>query len=252
MLLLRLAGLLLLGWGAWVARSALGSGSLADVQAVLQNWGPSGPAAFVVLYAAGVCLLVPGSVLTVAGGVLFGPYAGSAWVWLGALLGSSGAFCLGRWLGRDAVARLFGARLAAWESLLARRGFAVVALARLAWAPFTPLSFAFGLTKVRFRDYFWGTALGMTPGTLAFTWLVGTTASGLAEPDADAAGTAARAAATGAVVIVTLAGVWIARTRLPRLRGMTAVDRLGASREGERPEEAPPPAIGGSRGRGRP
>lgn len=178
---LRLGGLAALGAAAWFARGALGDRGLVGLAPAIEGLGAVGPLVFVGLYGLGMCLFVPGSVLTVAGAVIFGPYEGSLWVWLGALLGAAGCFGLGRGLGRDAVAALVGDRLGRLEALVASRGFAVVALARLAWVPFTPLSFALGLTPMRFRDYLGGTALGMTPGTVALTWSVGTAARGLAQ-----------------------------------------------------------------------
>jgi uncharacterized membrane protein YdjX (TVP38/TMEM64 family) len=172
-LVLRVAAVLLLVAAAAGARWALGAGWLQTLSAWARGGAPWVPAVFVISYALGVCLLVPGSIMTVLGAALFGPLTGFAWVWLGAALGAAGAFGVSRWLGRAAVTRVFGSRFLAWEPFLQQRGLVIVAVARLAWLPFTPSSFAFGLTPVRFRDYLWGTAIGMTPGTFAFTWLVG-------------------------------------------------------------------------------
>ncbi|MEW6489705.1 MAG: TVP38/TMEM64 family protein [Thermodesulfobacteriota bacterium] len=228
---LRLAGLVALGAAGWFARGALGERGLAGLAPTIAELGAAGPLLFVALYGLGMCLFVPGSVLTVAGAVIFGPYEGALWVWLGALLGAAGCFGLARGLGREAVGNLIGARLHGWESAVARRGFAVVALARLAWAPFTPLSFALGLTPVRFRDYLWGTALGMTPGTVALTWSVGTASLGLTregEPEVWEL-----ALVLGAVAALTLLGVWAARRRLA----------APALPEGQEGQEAPPPSA---------
>jgi len=132
------------------------------------------PLLFVFIYAGGVCLFLPGTLLTALGAAIFGPYFGFLYVWLGAMLGSSLAFFIGRYLGRDFAASLIGERLKRYDDAIERNGFATVLYLRLMYFPFTPMNFGMGLTKVRFRDYFSGTALGITVGTFIFTFFVGT------------------------------------------------------------------------------
>src|SRR4030042_533366 len=84
------------------------------------------------------------------------------------------AFFIGRYLGRDFAASLIGDRLKRYDDAIERNGFAAVLYLRLIYFPFTPMNFGMGLTKVRFRDYFSGTALGIIVGTFVFTFLVGT------------------------------------------------------------------------------
>lgn len=132
------------------------------------------PAAFVFVYAAGVCFFVPGTVLTGLGAALFGPTLGFVTVWLGAMMGASAAFFIGRTLGRDLAASLIGDRLRKYDEAIERNGFATVLYLRLVYFPFTPMNFGMGLTRVRFQDYFWGTALGILVGTFVFTFFIGT------------------------------------------------------------------------------
>lgn len=131
------------------------------------------PAAFVLVYAFGVCLFVPGTVLTGLGAALFGPAVGFITVWLGAMLGASAAFFIGRTLGRDFAASLVGDRFGKYDEVIERNGFATVLYLRLIYFPFTPMNFGMGLTRVRFQDYFWGTALGILVGTFVFTFFIG-------------------------------------------------------------------------------
>jgi uncharacterized membrane protein YdjX (TVP38/TMEM64 family) len=140
---------------------------------ILDGVGVWAPVLFMFVYAAGVCLFVPGSLLTGLGAVIFGPYEGFAYVWLGAMLGASGAFVIGRTLGRDFAASLIGDRLKKYDDAIERNGFAAVLYLRLAYFPFTPMNFGMGLTKVRFWDYFFGTGLGILVGTFIFTFFVG-------------------------------------------------------------------------------
>jgi uncharacterized membrane protein YdjX (TVP38/TMEM64 family) len=132
------------------------------------------PLVFLLVYTAGVCLLVPGTLLTAMGAVLFGAYWGFVYVWIGAMGGASVAFWIGRTLGRDFAASLIGEKLQRYDETIERNGFATVLYLRLIYFPFTPMNFGMGLTKVRFWDYFSGTALGILVGTFIFTFFIGT------------------------------------------------------------------------------
>ncbi|MCJ7493079.1 MAG: TVP38/TMEM64 family protein [Deltaproteobacteria bacterium] len=132
------------------------------------------PLVFMLVYTAGVCLLVPGTLLTALGAALFGAYWGFVYVWVGAMGGASVAFWIGRTLGRDFAASLIGEKLQRYDETVERNGFATVLYLRLIYFPFTPMNFGMGLTKVRFWDYFSGTALGILVGTFIFTFFIGT------------------------------------------------------------------------------
>jgi uncharacterized membrane protein YdjX (TVP38/TMEM64 family) len=132
------------------------------------------PLLFMVIYAVGVCLFLPGTLLTGLGAAVFGPYWGFAYVWIGAMLGASGAFWIGRTLGREFAASLVGNRLKKYDDAIERNGFATVLYLRLVYFPFTPMNFGMGLTKVRFWDYVAGTALGIVVGTFVLTFFIGT------------------------------------------------------------------------------
>jgi uncharacterized membrane protein YdjX (TVP38/TMEM64 family) len=141
---------------------------------LLENAGFLAPLVYVLVYTLGVCLFVPGTLLTALGAAIFGPYWGFLYVWVGAMFGSSLAFFIGRYLGRDFAASLIGDRLGRYDEAIERNGFATVLYLRLVYFPFTPMNFGMGLTRVRFRDYFSGTALGIIVGTFIFTFFVGT------------------------------------------------------------------------------
>ena len=132
------------------------------------------PLLFVLFYALGVCVFLPGILLTGLGAAIFGPYQGFLYVWVGAMLGASAAFFIGRTLGRDFAASLIGDRLKKYDEAIGRNGFAATLYLRLIYFPFTPMNFGMGLTKVRFWDYFFGTGLGIIVGTFIFTFFIGT------------------------------------------------------------------------------
>ena len=132
------------------------------------------PIVYILVYTAGVCLFIPGTLLTTLGAALFGPYWGFIYVWVGAMAGASAAFLIGRTLGREFASSLIGDRLKKYDEAIEKNGFATVLYLRLLYFPFTPMNFGMGLTQVRFRDYFVGTGLGIIVGTFIFTFFVGT------------------------------------------------------------------------------
>ena len=132
------------------------------------------PLVYMIVYMVGVCLFVPGTLLTGLGAAIFGAYWGFVYVWIGAMFGASAAFFIGRTLGRDFAASLIGDKLKKYDDAIERNGFAAVLYLRLVYFPFTPMNFGMGLTKVRFKDYFFGTGLGIIVGTFIFTFFIGT------------------------------------------------------------------------------
>ena len=132
------------------------------------------PLIFILIYAIGVCLFLPGTLLTGLGAAIFGAYGGFVYVWFGAMAGASAAFFIGRTLGREFASSLIGDKLKKYDDGIERNGFATVLYLRLVYFPFTPMNFGMGLTKVHFRDYFFGTGLGIIVGTFIFTFFIGT------------------------------------------------------------------------------
>ena len=133
-----------------------------------------GPIIFIVIYAVGICLFLPGTLLTALGAAIFGAYWGFIWVWIGAMIGASVSFIIGRTLGREFAATLIGDKLKKYDDAIERNGFATVLYLRLVYFPFTAMNFGMGLTKVRFWDYVAGTGLGIIVGTFIFTFFIGT------------------------------------------------------------------------------
>src|SRR5512136_2888011 len=141
---------------------------------LLDKAGIWAPVAFILVYAVGVCLFVPGTLITAIGAAIFGPYWGFLYVWVGAMIGASTAFFVGRSLGREFAASLIEDRLRKYDDAIERNGFATVLYLRIVYFPFTAMDFGMGITKVRFWDYFFGTGLGIVVGTFIFTFFIGT------------------------------------------------------------------------------
>lgn len=142
------------------------------IRAAAAEWGWAGAIVFLVGYAALTLTPVPKNLLGIAAGVVWGFWVALVLVYVGALLGAAASFVIGRALGREAVERLTGARVARLDEVLARRGFLAVLGARLIPViPFTLINYGAGLTAVRRRDYALGTAIGILPGSAAYVAL---------------------------------------------------------------------------------
>ncbi|HHJ14867.1 MAG TPA: sulfurtransferase [Gammaproteobacteria bacterium] len=144
--------------------------------AALEQWvaqaGVWGPLLFMALYALAAVFFVPGSVLTLAGGALFGPVAGTFYNLTGATAGAALAFLVARYLASTWVAQKTGGRLRALIEGVEREGWRFVAFVRLVpLFPFNLLNYALGLTRIRFWSYLLATWICMLPGALAYTWL---------------------------------------------------------------------------------
>ncbi|MFD7655958.1 TVP38/TMEM64 family protein [Actinosynnema sp. NPDC059797] len=140
-----------------------------EVRGWVDAAGPAAPLVFVAVCAAGSSVLVPKPVLSVLGGVVFGPWLGAGVVVAGVTLGALVGFALSRGLGRDAVRPAEG-RFARVDRVLERHGFAaVVALRLLPVVPFGLVNYTAGLTGVRVGSFAAGTALGVVPATLVYT-----------------------------------------------------------------------------------
>ncbi len=144
--------------------------------AALQQWvestGAIGPLAFIAIYALGTVLFLPGSLLTLSGGALFGPLWGTLYNLLGATLGATLAFVIARHLASDWVSEKAGGRLKQLINGVEKEGWRFVAFTRLVpLFPFNLLNFALGLTRIRLRHYVIASFIFMIPGALAYTWL---------------------------------------------------------------------------------
>jgi uncharacterized membrane protein YdjX (TVP38/TMEM64 family) len=152
-----------------------------DVQPLFSNllrWidtaGLFGVLLFVLVYILAAVLMLPGVILTLAAGFLYGVIQGTVVVSVASTLGAGCAFLIGRYLARDWVKRRMAGRetLQAMDEAVGREGWKIVLLTRMSPAfPFNLINYAYGLTGVSFPKYFGATWLGMLPGTVLFVYL---------------------------------------------------------------------------------
>ena len=168
-------GRVLFGIVALIALVAVGrqfGGYLPRFAEWVNGLGVWGPIIFIGGYVAATVALVPGSVLTLAAGPIFGLGKGVIYVFTAATIGASLAFLVGRYVARGAIEqRLEGnPRFAAIDRAVGREGRKIVLLLRLSPVfPFNLLNYSLGLTNVRFADYAVA-SVGMLPGTFLYTY----------------------------------------------------------------------------------
>lgn len=212
--------------------------------------GPLGPVIFIGAYAVGTVAAAPGGILTMLGGAIFGLLGGTIWVFCGAVLGSSAAFLISRYVARDALEKKIrtNPKFAAIDRAVGDEGLKIVFLLRL--TPVFPFSFgnyALGLTRVSFRDYVLA-SFGILPGTFLYVYY-GKTAGDIA---ALASGNAQVGGGTGqqilmvvglvATILVTLVITKVAKKALDKASGETvkndAVENDATPEiKGEEPDE---------------
>lgn len=136
------------------------------------DFGLLAPLVFIAIYALATVLFLPGSILTLAGGALFGPVLGTLYNLTGATLGAAMAFLVARYLAGDWVRARTGKRLGRIVSGVEEEGWRFVAFTRLVpLFPFNLLNYALGLTRIRFWHYVVASFLFMAPGAFAYTYL---------------------------------------------------------------------------------
>jgi uncharacterized membrane protein YdjX (TVP38/TMEM64 family) len=137
--------------------------------------GPLGMIVYGFAYIVGTVLLVPGTLLTVGSGFLYGTIIGTLIVSPASVLGATIAFLLGRSFARDWIAKKVSKypKFEAIDRAIAKNGFKIVLLMRLnpIFLPFAVLNYALGLSRVRLRDYILASWIGMLPATTLYVYL---------------------------------------------------------------------------------
>ncbi len=169
---LRYTLLLLLLTGIVVA---IGYRDQLDAEALehwVKNAGTAGPLVFMLIYIVGTVFFFPGSVLTLAGGALFGPVWGAFYNLTGATIGAAISFVIARYLASDWVERKTGGRMKQLKDGVEGEGWRFVAFVRLVpLFPFNLLNYALGLTRIKLSHYVITSYITMLPGAIAYTYL---------------------------------------------------------------------------------
>ena len=199
-----------------------------------QSLGAWGPIFVAIFYVFAAVFFLPGSVLTLGAGFLFGVQVGLLSAWAGATLGACAAFLVGRTVARDWISQKVAKnpRFAAVDEAVGKEGFKIVLLLRLSPVfPFNFLNYALGLTKVSFKHYALASAIGMLPGGLMYTYF-GSAARSLADVAAGkveggVAGQAFFWLGLVATILVTVFVTRLARKSLEMAQQPTEVPETG-------------------------
>lgn len=155
--------------------TALFNRDLFDINTIkesLDKLGIYAPIIFIGLYVIGTLFFFPGSLLTLAGGALFGPWLGTLYNLTGATLGATLAFMLSRYIGSEWVQQKAGGILQKLLDGVEAEGWRFIAFVRLVpLFPFNILNYALGLTRIKLIPYMLTTWTCMIPGGFAYTWL---------------------------------------------------------------------------------
>jgi len=145
---------------------------VANLQAWVNNAGVAGPLVFMLLYIVGTVFFFPGSILTLAGGALFGPVLGTFYNLTAATIGAVFSFIAARYLAQDWVEKKTGGQLKSLKQGVEGEGWKFVAFVRLVpLFPFNLLNYALGLTKIKLSHYSIATYICMLPGAIAYTYI---------------------------------------------------------------------------------
>ena len=142
----------------------------------IQQWidqaGFAGPFIFILIYTLATVLFLPGSVMTLAGGAIFGPWLGTLLNLTGATLGATIAFIIARYLASDWVENKAAGRLKQLKNGVESEGWRFVAFVRLVpLFPFNILNYALGLTRIKLSHYILASYICMLPGAFAYSYL---------------------------------------------------------------------------------
>lgn len=154
---------------SWLHRDAL---TAEAVTAWVEQSGWWGPAVFIGIYTIAPALFLPGSILTLAGGALFGPFSGALFSLTGATIGATLAFLIARYLAAEWVEHRVSGKLQDIKEGVEREGWRFVAFVRLVpLFPFNVLNYALGLTRLSVQTFAVTSFITMAPGALAYAYL---------------------------------------------------------------------------------
>ncbi|WP_175498410.1 TVP38/TMEM64 family protein [Desulfuromusa kysingii] len=134
---------------------------------------------YILIYAVRPLILFPATLLTVASGLIFGPWLGTLFTIVGENASANLGFSLSHWFGRKTVETYSTGWLNHWDTKLRQNGIVTVMTMRLIMLPFDAVNFGCGLTAIRHRDYAIGTFIGILPSLVGFVLLGGIAASGV-------------------------------------------------------------------------
>ena len=141
-----------------------------NTKTYINSFGMMAPVVYIIMFTLVPLTLFPDSILAVSGGMVFGVFYGTIYTIIGALFGATLSFFIARFLGRGIVNKLVHNKGKWFEDGVEKRGFLIIlALRLIPLVPFDIISYGAGLSKIKFKDFFAASAVGIIPGVIVFT-----------------------------------------------------------------------------------
>ncbi len=139
------------------------------IRAFVLSFGALSPIVYIAIYTIAPVFMIPGTFISFIAGVGFGGFYGTVYTVIGATFGASLAFLTARYLGREFIEGLLKGRLKIFDEGAEKHGFKAVLFVRLIpLFPFNMVNYGAGLSKIKFKDFFLATSVGIIPGTFAY------------------------------------------------------------------------------------
>ena len=166
-----LIGILLVAGAWWMIKCQcvnLKSLSPAALRDFIQSFGKLAVLAYIIAYALNtVSILPPIAALSLTAGLAFGEVRGAFYLMIGAMIGTTAAFMISRYFGRNLIEKMLKSKFRDLDQRLAKNGFMSILFFRvIPLAPYEALNYAAGLSRIKFKDYFIATFFGLIPGII--------------------------------------------------------------------------------------
>lgn len=138
----------------------------------VESLGVWGPVIYIIVYVFRPLILFPAGVLSATAGVIWGPLIGFLYLQIAANISSTVEFLFARYFGRELVEKHLKGKMQNLDEKIEKHGFLTVLVIRLIPNfPWDVQNLSMGLTKVKFRSYFFATLIGIMPGSFAFVFM---------------------------------------------------------------------------------
>lgn len=156
-------------WGIFHFREEF---KLEILKTTIESFALWAPLVFMGIYISAILLLLPGSGMTILGGLLFGPLWGLIYSMTAAVVGATIAFLIARYIASDWVVKRAKGKLKQLIEGVEAQGWKFVAVVRLIpLIPFTMLNYALGVTRVSLSTYIITSSIFMIPACFAYTYV---------------------------------------------------------------------------------
>lgn len=143
------------------------------IRRYILSYGKFAAIIFLIIYSLKpVFLIIPVMPLSIVAGSIFGPYKAFLLSMIGCFTSATVAFFLANFLGRSFVEKLLKGKTMKLDSSIEKHGTLIMLIMRLSFVfPYDPLSYAAGLTKMKYSNFILGTIIGIAPEMLSYSFM---------------------------------------------------------------------------------